>query len=110
MTDHIDLGLKDNTAAACSCCSTATSAATDIPVAADSAATKEILVSGMTCAHCVSSVTDELTGIEGVQTVTVDLHAGGASRVTIHSSSPISSSAVQVAVEEAGYTLANSQV
>lgn len=109
MTDRIELGLKDS-AAGCSCCSTATAPASDIPVAATPTVTEEVLVSGMTCAHCVSSVTEELTGIDGVENVTVDLHAGGASRVTIHSTTPISNSAVKGAVEQAGYTLADSQV
>lgn len=109
MTDPIDLGLKDSAAASCSCCSTATSDATDNVIAATPAVTEKLLVSGMTCAHCVSSVTEELTRLEGVENVTVDLHAGGASRVTIHSSAPINALAVKAAIEEAGYTLANSQ-
>ncbi|MFS0731905.1 heavy metal-associated domain-containing protein [Microbacterium sp. 1P10UB] len=109
MTDRIDLGLKEATSAGCSCCAAPASAA-DMPTSAASSVTEEVLVSGMTCAHCVSSVTEEITGIEGVQNVTVDLHAGGASRVTIQSSTPISTSAVKAAVEEAGYTLADRQV
>ena len=76
---------------------------------AATAVTEKLLVSGMTCVHCVSSVTEELTRLEGVENVTVDLHAGGASRVTIHSSAPINALAVTAAIEEAGYTLANSQ-
>ncbi|HCJ49909.1 MAG TPA: hypothetical protein DHW40_11360, partial [Microbacterium sp.] len=62
----------------------------------------------MTCSHCVSSVTEELTALDGVENVTVDLNAGGTSRVTIHSAGPIDSDAVKAAVEEAGYTLAGS--
>ncbi|MDO8381812.1 MULTISPECIES: heavy-metal-associated domain-containing protein [unclassified Microbacterium] len=107
MTDPIDLGLKESTAASCSCCSTATSPATDSPIAVTPAVTEELLVSGMTCGHCVSSVTKELTRLTGVENVTVDLHAGGASRVTIHSSTPINASAVKTAIEEAGYALAD---
>lgn len=109
MTDRIDLGLKDTSSAGCSCCAVPASAA-ETPVAADPAVTEEVLVSGMTCAHCVSSVTEEIAGIEGVQNVTVDLHPGGSSRVTIHSATPISNAAVKAAVEEAGYTLADSPV
>lgn len=110
MTDRIDLGLKDTSSAGCSCCATTTSAPADLPANATPAVTEDVLVSGMTCAHCVSSVTEEITGIEGVQNVTVDLHPGGASRVTISSSTPISSSAVKAAVEEAGYSLADTSV
>ncbi|MFI8595045.1 heavy-metal-associated domain-containing protein [Microbacterium sp. NPDC078428] len=102
MTDRTDLGLTD-TNAGCACCSTAS--APETPAAA-SAVTGEVLVSGMTCSHCVSSVTEELTAIDGVENVTVDLNAGGTSRVTIHSTSPVDGAAIEAAVEEAGYTLA----
>jgi copper chaperone CopZ len=99
MTDHIDLGLKDTTAG-CACCATSTVAETP----------DDILVSGMTCSHCVSSVTEQLTGIDGVQSVTVELNAGGTSRVTIHSASALDPAQVKAAVDEAGYALADSPV
>lgn len=70
----------------------------------------EILVAGMTCSHCASSVSDELNAIDGVDGVTVDLNAGGASRVIVHSAAPIDPTAVRAAVEEAGYTLATSPI
>ncbi|WP_242087541.1 heavy-metal-associated domain-containing protein [Microbacterium lacticum] len=108
MTEHIDLGLKDATAG-CACCATPTSAAAEAPVAA-TGVTEDILVSGMTCSHCVSSVTDELTGIDGVQNVTVDLRAGGASHVTIHSTVPLDASALKAAAKGAGYDLVDSPV
>lgn len=107
MTDHIDLGLKDTTAG-CACCATSTVAETPVPMPA--AETDDILVSGMTCSHCVSSVTEQLTGIDGVQSVTVELNAGGTSRVTIHSASALDPAQVKAAVDEAGYALADSQV
>jgi len=104
--NRTDLGLKD-TGASCACC--ATSDAVSAPIAAtEPAVTSEVLVSGMTCSHCVKSVTEELSAIDGVDSVSVDLNAGGTSRVTIRSSSPIAESAVQAAVEEAGYSLASS--
>ncbi len=43
-------------------------------------------VSGMTCGHCVSSVSEELEALSGVEKVDVDLNAGGISTVTITSS------------------------
>ena len=43
-------------------------------------------VSGMTCGHCVSSVSEELESLAGVEAVDVDLNAGGISTVTITSS------------------------
>jgi copper chaperone len=60
-------------------------------------------VSGMTCGHCVSSVSEELEALAGVERVDVDLNAGGVSTVTITSSEDLSSSEIGEAVAEAGY-------
>lgn len=65
-----------------------------------------ITVTGMTCGHCVSAVTDELAAIDGVREVDVDLVAGGDSPVTITSDGPLDALAVEAAVDEAGYTVA----
>jgi copper chaperone len=105
-TQRIDLGLTDANAG-CSCCSTHASHDDQAPatIAAD-AMSADYLVEGMTCSHCVSSVTEELTAVDGVERVSVDLRVGAASRVTVMSEHPISVDAVRAAVEEAGYTLA----
>ena len=42
-------------------------------------------VSGITCGHCVSSVSEELEALEGVGRIDVDLNSGGISTVTITS-------------------------
>jgi len=102
--ERTDLGLTDS-AAGCSCCSTA--AATDTATVT-SLTTQDVLVDGMTCSHCVMSVTEEITAIDGVENVSVDLNAGGSSRVTIHSAAPIDAARVRAAVQEAGYALAGS--
>ncbi|HET6240744.1 MAG TPA: cation transporter [Arthrobacter sp.] len=60
-------------------------------------------VSGMTCGHCVSSVSEELEALAGVERVDVDLNAGGVSTVTITSSEDLSSSEIGEAIAEAGY-------
>ena len=60
-------------------------------------------VTGMTCEHCVASVTEEVQEIDGVTDIEVDL-ATGSLRVT--SDHPLSEADVQAAVEEAGYELA----
>ena len=60
-------------------------------------------VSGMTCGHCVQSVTEEVSGIAGVSNVTVSLESG---EVTFISDHEISREEVAAAVTEAGYTLA----
>ena len=49
--------------------------------------TETYRVTGMTCEHCVAAVTEELTALEGVSAVSVDLVAGGTSTVTVESSS-----------------------
>ena len=65
------------------------------------------LVRGMTCGHCVSAVTDEVSAISGVTDVSIDLVEGGDSSVTITSDSPLDIEAVRAAVDEAGYELVN---
>jgi copper chaperone len=60
-------------------------------------------VSGMTCGHCVSSVSEELEALGGVEGVSVDLNPGGLSTVTITSTSELSPSEIGEAVAEAGY-------
>ena len=62
-----------------------------------------VSVSGMTCGHCVSSVSEELESLAGVENVDVDLNAGGVSTVTITSTGSLSSSEIGEAVAEAGY-------
>ncbi len=74
----------------------------------DGASTQEVLVTGMTCGHCVASVTEELSELAEVQQVAVDLRVGGASRVTIVTSSPVGDDRIRSAVEEAGYAVAGS--
>jgi copper chaperone len=70
------------------------------------AATTTYTVSGLTCAHCVQAVTGELTALDGVQQVTVDLVAGGDSRVAVTSDRELAAGAVAGALDEAGpYTL-----
>ncbi|HVW34567.1 MAG TPA: copper ion binding protein [Acidimicrobiia bacterium] len=60
-------------------------------------------VTGMTCDHCVRAVQSELSGIDGVTSVAVDLATG---TVTVQSDAPVDAAAVRAAVEEAGYELA----
>jgi copper chaperone len=60
-------------------------------------------VTGMTCGHCVASVTEEISEIDGVTDVAVDLPTGA---VTVTSTKPLDNADVRAAVEEAGYQLA----
>jgi copper chaperone CopZ len=63
------------------------------------------LITGMTCGHCVSAVTGELSGLPGVSAVEVDLSTGSA-LVTSDAALPLDD--VRSAVDEAGYVLAGS--
>jgi copper chaperone CopZ len=65
--------------------------------------TSSYTVTGMTCGHCVASVTEEVQEIDGVTDVRVDLASGA---LSITSSRPIVDDAVRAAVDEAGYQLA----
>jgi copper chaperone CopZ len=58
----------------------------------------------MTCDHCVSSVTEEISLIPGVARVDVDLASG---RVTVGSEDGIDDAVVVAAVHEAGYQVAS---
>ncbi len=60
-------------------------------------------VTGMTCGHCVASVTEEVQEIAGVEDVEVTLETGA---LTVTSAQPLDDATVRAAVEEAGYTLA----
>jgi copper chaperone CopZ len=113
-----DLQLLDTSAAAggCGCggcgCGSDTdtgSSADTTPEATATTATKETTmttatyaVTGMTCGHCASAVTTELTTLEGVTDVAVDLVAGGTSSVTVTSTQPLEENQVAAALDEAG--------
>lgn len=62
-------------------------------------------VTGMTCGHCVASVRDEVSKVDGVSAVDVELATGA---VTVTSERPVDPAAVAAAVDEAGYELAAS--
>lgn len=64
-------------------------------------------VAGMTCEHCVASVTEELSALDGVEAVSVDLKPGAASTVVVSASRALTGAEVRAAVEDAGYTLAH---
>ncbi|WP_327010548.1 copper ion binding protein [Dactylosporangium sp. NBC_01737] len=60
-------------------------------------------VTGMTCGHCVNSVSSEIGKLSGVSNVQVDLTTGA---VTVTSDQPLDDDAVRAAVDEAGYEVA----
>lgn len=60
-------------------------------------------VTGMTCGHCVASVTTEVSKLNGVTRVDVDLATGS---VTVESNSSVDPGAFAAAVDEAGFAVA----
>ena len=59
-------------------------------------------VHGMSCGNCAAHVTEELSAIEGVTGVQVDLEA---KKVTVGSTRELTEDEVREAVDEAGYEL-----
>jgi copper chaperone len=59
----------------------------------------EYLVKGMTCSHCVASVTEEVSEVAGVEQVDVDLASG---RMQVRGEG-FSDEDIRAAVAEAGY-------
>lgn len=67
-------------------------------------ATIDYTVSGMSCGHCVSSVTEEVSAVDGVSEVVVDLESG---RMSVTSAGELPLETIAAAVDEAGgYTVA----
>ncbi|MBA4023851.1 MAG: heavy metal transporter [Gordonia sp.] len=60
-------------------------------------------VVGMTCQHCVASVTEEVGEVPGVDRVDVDLESGG---LRVRATEPVAREQIEAAVIEAGYRLA----
>ncbi len=63
-------------------------------------------VSGMSCQHCVDAVTTEVSKLDGVERVDVDLASGS---VAVTSASPLDPGSVRAAVDEAGYDVVEPQ-
>jgi copper chaperone len=61
--------------------------------------TSEYVVTGMTCDHCVRSVREEVSEVEGVERVDVELSSG---RLTV-AGAGFSDDQIKTAVAEAGY-------
>lgn len=56
-------------------------------------------VTGMTCGNCVNHVTEEVSEVEGVTAVNVELDGGA---MTVESEAEIDFAAIEAAVAEAG--------
>ena len=59
-------------------------------------------VRGLSCGHCRTAVTEEVTGVDGVEHVDVDLEA---QRVTV-GGRDLDDAKLRAAIDEAGYEVA----
>ena len=59
-------------------------------------------VTGMTCDHCRRAVTQEISAVDGVESVDVDLASG---TVTVSTARPVDRADIAAAIDEAGYAL-----
>ncbi|GHG01842.1 heavy metal transport/detoxification protein [Streptomyces albogriseolus] len=64
--------------------------------------TTDYSVSGMTCSHCENAVKEEVSALDTVVDVQVDVPTG---RVTVTSTTPLDDTRVREAIDEAGYAL-----
>jgi len=64
--------------------------------------TTTLKVTGMTCGHCVRSVTDAIGGLDGIQSTNVELDSGRAT--IVYDESKVSPRDMVSAVMDEGYT------
>ena len=93
---RIELPLASSTSG-CLCCSTEASISTStVPSGV------EFALEGLTCGHCVQTVEKAVSVLDGVESASVDLVAGGRSRLLV--SGRVDALALREAVTSAGYT------
>ncbi|WP_458780375.1 heavy-metal-associated domain-containing protein [Arthrobacter sp. D3-16] len=63
----------------------------------------EFTIEGLTCGHCVQTVEEAVSSLEGVESASVELVPGGRSRLVV--SGQGNSVAVRAAVTSAGYSV-----
>ncbi len=61
---------------------------------------KEFTVSEVSCGHCVTAITKEVSGLKGVKKVDVDL---GTKHVRVETDGQVPTEAIVGAINEAGY-------
>ena len=62
----------------------------------------QVTVAGMTCQHCVLSVVEELTALDGVSGVEASLEDGA---VTVVADRAVGRGEIAAAIDEVGYSL-----
>jgi copper chaperone len=68
--------------------------------------TTSYAVNGMSCGHCIGSVSTEINKIDGVTNVEVDLATDGPADVKVTSGDGVAVADIREAIDEAGYELA----
>lgn len=63
--------------------------------------TQQFRATGLTCGHCAHAVTEELTALDGVDDVAVEVVSGGESVVTV-TGRQLTDAEVAAALDEAG--------
>ncbi|QKE83565.1 heavy-metal-associated domain-containing protein [Arthrobacter sp. NEB 688] len=63
--------------------------------------TQQFRATGLTCGHCAHAVTEELTALDGVDEVAVEVVSGGESLVTV-TGRGLTDAEVAAALDEAG--------
>lgn len=114
MSSFTDLGLtaRGGTGDACGCGSTGGcacgrhGASAHTHGTADAASLQSFGVAGMTCEHCVKSVTEELASYDDVVSIDISLVPDGTSTVTVGSRRPLGTDEIAGAIADAGYRLA----
>jgi len=105
MSNLSSFGLTDvsaRTGGGCGCGCGGHGATDEASAPAETNATQVFSVSGMTCGHCANAVTEELSALQGVSSVEVDLVAGGTSTVRVVADRDLSTDEVTGALDEAG--------
>jgi copper chaperone CopZ len=66
--------------------------------------THNLLIEGMTCSHCVNSVTTAVSALPGVESVEIELVPDGRSSLSVTGDDSVSDESIAGAVVDAGYT------
>jgi copper chaperone len=64
--------------------------------------TSTYLVPSMTCGHCVAAITEEVTKVDGVTEVAIDLET----KIVNVSGASFNDAAVRAAIDDAGFDIA----
>ncbi|GAA2424777.1 MULTISPECIES: heavy-metal-associated domain-containing protein [Mycobacteriaceae] len=99
------LPLLETEDSSCGCCAPRTTSGpttTTPDTETDGSTVTAFAVTGMTCGHCVTAVTEEISAVPGVTDVAVDLEPGATSTVRVTSTAGVTGEQIAAALDEAG--------